>query len=191
MQKRNLLIILFIISIILSALIITYKKKFSKHENNIPKKVEMEEPIYNSNIIDNINYVSKDAKGNEYTIKALKGEVDFSNPNIIYLENVRAVIKLSNSNNIIITSDYGKYNSSNYDTIFSINVKINYLENEITSEYLDFSLNRNSMIISRDVVYISPKNVLKSDVIEINIETKDTKIFMYEENKKVKIISNN
>ena len=39
------------------------------------------------------------------------------------------------------------------------------------------------MIISKDVVYNNLKNTLKADVIEINIKTKDTKIFMYEKEK--------
>ena len=32
------------------------------------------------------------------------------------------------------------------------------------------------MIISRDVIYSNLENILKADVIEINIKTKDTKI---------------
>ena len=60
-----------------------------------------------------------------------------------------------NSNNIYITSDYGKYNSNNFDTIFSKNVIITYLDNKITGDYLDFSINRNSMTVSRDVIYIT------------------------------------
>ena len=47
------------------------------------------------------------------------------------------------------------------------------------------------MIISKDVVYTNPENILKSDAISINIETKDTKIYMYEGNKKVNIKSLN
>ena len=43
-----------------------------------------------------------------------------------------AFIKLTNLNDVIITSDYGKYNSNNFDTIFSKNVIINYLDNKIT-----------------------------------------------------------
>ena len=35
------------------------------------------------------------------------------------------------------------------------------------------------------------ENILKADVIEINIKTKDTKIFMLENNKKVNIKSKN
>ena len=89
----------------------------------------------------------------------------------------------------MITSEYGKYNSENFDTIFSKNVKIRYLDNKISGEYLDFSIKRNSMIISRNVVYNNLENILKADVIEINITNKDTKIFMFKNNQKVNIRS--
>ena len=150
-----------------------------------------EEVIYKSNIIKDVNYTTKDADGNEYVIKALQGEIDFENPSIFYLTKVNAIIYLNNAEVVIINSDFGKYNSDNFDTIFTKNVIINYLDNKINGEYLDFSLERNSMIISRDVVYNNLKNTLKADVIEINIKTKDTKIFMYEKEKKVKIKSKN
>ena len=42
------------------------------------------------------------------------------------------------------------------------------------------------MIISRDVVLENNKSFLQADVIEVNMETRDIKIFMYEENKRVK-----
>ena len=101
------------------------------------------------------------------------------------------MIKLNDNNIITITSDYGKYNTKNYDTIFSKNVKIDYLENTIIGGYLDFSMQRNSMIISKNVVYTNLENILKADVVEINIKTKDTKIFMYGNEKKVNIKSIN
>ncbi len=50
-------------------------------------------------------------------------------------------------------------------------------------------MQRNSMIISRNVIYTNLENILKADVIEINITTKDTKIFMFQDNKKVNIKS--
>ena len=152
------------------------------------KSVE-DEVIYKSNIIKDVNYTSKDADNNEYIITAKQGEIDYDKSNIIYLTKVKALIKLNNSENITINSDFGKYNTNNFDTIFSKNVIINYLDNKITGEYLDFSLKRNSMIISRNIIYTNLENVLKADVVEINIKTKDTKIFMYEDNEKVNIKS--
>ena len=170
---------------------------YYKKDNNINLETVSNETkenvdiVYKSNVIENVNYNTKDSDGNEYSINALKGEIDFSNPNIIYLTDVKAFIKLKNSDNITITSNYGKYNSNNFDTIFSKNVIIIYLDNKINGEYLDFSLERNSMIISKNVVYTNVDNILKSDVIEIDIKSKDIKIFMHEKKKKVNIKSKN
>ena len=169
----------------------TFSEYFKKDEN-IPKdSIQTEDLVYNSNIIEDVNYTTIDADGNEYIINALKGEIDFSNTKILFLTDVEAIIKLKNEEYITINSDFGKYNSDNFDTIFSKNVIINYLDNNINSEYLDFSLIRNSMIISRNVIYNNNENILNADVIELDLKTKDTKIFMYEKKNKVKIKSKN
>ena len=192
MKNKNYVKIFFSILIIFLFLFLIYGKNFKKNEDkiNLENSQKTEEEFQtNSNIIKDVKYESKDAKGNEYIIQALEGEIDYSNPNIIYLKKVKALIKLKDSGTIKITSKFGKYNLSNYDTIFSKSVIINYLDNKVTGEYLDFSLNRNSMIISKKVVYTNLKNILKADVAEINIETKDTKIFMYENGKSVNIKS--
>ena len=47
------------------------------------------------------------------------------------------------------------------------------------------------MIISKNVILENNKSSLQADVIEVNIDTRDMKIFMYEENKKVNIKSFN
>tara|TARA_B110000003_G_scaffold265442_1_gene291296 strand:+ start:2024 stop:2593 length:570 start_codon:yes stop_codon:yes gene_type:complete len=187
-SKKFKIFLIFIILIILATI---YLKNFIKKNSIKVESDNLEKSLYNSNVIENVNYSSKDAKGNEYIINALQGEIDYSSTNIIYLTNVKALIKLNNSNKIMITSNYGRYNSDNFDTIFSKNVIIKYLDNKVTGEYLDFSINRNSMIISRNVVYTNLNNILKADVIEIDIETKDTKIFMHENKKKVNIKSLN
>ena len=139
------------------------------------------------NIINEVSYQSYDASGNEYLINALKGEIDLSNSDIIFLTDVNAKINLKNSNSITIRSEFGKYNIKNFDTIFLKKVNVFYLESKITGEYLDFSIDRSSMVISRNVVYTNNKNILKTDVVEIDIKTKDTKIFMYDEKEKVNI----
>ena len=179
-------IILIIIAIYLGYLNFV-KKSDSKKNNNL----SLEQNSFTSSTIRDVNYISKDSKGNEYIINALTGEIDIDNSNIIYLTNVKAEINLKDSNKVVITSDFGKYNTTNFDTIFSKNVIIKYLDNKITGEYLDFSLERNLMVISKNIVYTNPDNILLADVLEMNIKTKDTKIFMYEDKKKVKIKSKN
>ena len=163
---------------------------FYNNKENV-SQIEIEERSYTSNIIENVKYSSRDINGNEYVINAEKGEVDINNDNIIFLKKVSAIIKLKNSKNILISSNFGKYNITNFDTIFSEDVIINYLQNEIKGEYLDFSIERNSMIISRNVTFKYDVNILKTDVIEINLETKDIKFFMYDKNNKVKLTSKN
>ena len=181
----------FLIFFLIIYYLIFFKSEKINFEDKVFKKEIEEELVYNSNIINDVSYKSKDSDGNEYIINASKGEIDYSNPNIIYLTNVEAKIKLKNSEMIIITSDYGKYNSDNFDTIFTKDVKINYLINRISGEYLDFSLKRNSMIVSKNVVYTNLENILKADVIEVNIKTKDTKIYMHEKKNNVNIKSKN
>jgi hypothetical protein len=187
MVKKTILrvfLIFFFIILLFSIYIKFYYKKDIKEFSDFTTN---NEETYNSNILENVEYVSKDAKGNEYIIRAIKGEIDIKNSNVIFLTKVNAFIKLNNSNIIDITSEYGKYNTLNYDTIFSKKVIIDYLDNKITGDYLDFSINRNNMIISKNVVYTNLENILKADVIEVNIETKDTKVFMYDGSKKINI----
>ena len=192
MKKKIFLRIVLILSLIIitwfvySKYFIEDKSKLSKNDNSTTEIVE--EAVYNSNIIKDINYTSRDLKGNEYTLLAKEGEIDLDNSDTIYLTDVRAYIKLvENSELVVITSDYGKYNTVNYDTIFSKNVKIDYVDNTITGDYLDFSMMKNLLIVSRNVIYKNLENIMIADVIEFDTKTKDTKIFMYNSNKKVKI----
>ena len=180
-----------LISILCLAIIFGLYHLFNKKEEQVDKINFDENTIYNSNIIKEVIYSSRDSKGNEYIIKAAEGEIDYKNSDVIYLTKVTGLIRLKNSENVNISADYGKYNINNYDTIFSKNVIVDYLDNKISSEYLDLSLARNSMIISKNVIYTNLKNILKGDVIEIKVKTKDTLIYMYEENKKINIKSKN
>ena len=184
--KKILLILFFLFFIIF-----IYSNFFKKNKITVEEINPDELSNYNSNTMIDVNYVSKDSSGNEYILNASKGQIDLSDDKTVFLTNVKALIKLTNSNVINITSDFGKYNIDNYDTIFSKNVIITYIDNKIEGDYLDFSTSRNNMIISKNVVYTNIDNTLKADVIEIDINTKDTKIFMYEKNNKVNIKSKN
>ena len=191
MSGKKIVKISLIISFLLIVILFIYLKFLKKTEITLQEPETQEEINYTSNIIKDVNYTTKDIEGNEYSITALEGEIDYNNSNILFLTKVDAFIKLKNDEIITIQSDYGKYNSDNFDTIFSKNVIIEYLNNKINGGYLDFSLERNSMIISKDVIYTNLNNTLEADVIELNIKTKDTNIFMREKEKKVIIKSKN
>ena len=153
---------------------LNYEKNFVEMEkkNLIDKEnIELvEEKIESSNIIEDVSYSAKDAKGNEYFLKASEGTIDQSESNFIFLKSVSAIINLKNYKLIEISSDFGKYDINNYDTIFSKNVMITYLDNIITGDYLDFSWDKNLMLISRDVILKNNENLLLADVIEMDIK---------------------
>ena len=181
---------IFFITLII-ALLLFIILKFSSNEQRVKnnKVNDVMEKTNNSNVIKDVSYKSKSADGSEYNLEALEGVIDQYNTDFIYLTSINAIIKLKGDKNIVIKSKFGKYNIKNFDTIFSKNVIIKYLDNEIKGDYLEFSLDKSLMIISRNVVFKNDTSSLKADVIEVDIKTKDIKISMYEENKKINIKS--
>ena len=192
MKSLTLKRLIIFFSVIIIIILIVFKF-YKKEEVKLIENIEpIEESFSNSNIIKDIKYTSRDLKGNEYTILAEEGEIDLNDSDVIFLKNVTAYIKLIKNNELItIISNFGKYNTVNYDTIFSKDVKINYLDNRITGNYLDFSMMKNLLIISKNVVYTNPENILKADVMELDTITKDTKIFMHNYKEKIVVKSRN
>ena len=192
MKSLTLKRLIIFFSVIIIIILIVFKF-YKKEEVKLIENIEpIEESFSNSNIIKDIKYTSLDLKGNEYTILAEEGEIDLNDSDVIFLKNVTAYIKLIKNNELItIVSNFGKYNTVNYDTIFSKDVKINYLDNRITGNYLDFSMMKNLLIISKNVVYTNPENILKADVMELDTITKDTKIFMHNNKEKIEVKSIN
>ena len=191
MKRSYFLRVSFIVTVLILLLIIIFNLNQNNKELIVEKKEIVQEEIENTNIIKDVEYKSKDSSGKEYTLKSSEGIIDQNNTNIIYLTSIKASIELKDYNHIHISSKFGKYNIDNFDTIFSKNVIIEYLDNVIIGEYLEFSLSKNLMTISRNVVFKNDKSSLTADVIEVDIKTKDIKISMYEENKKINIESTN
>ena len=189
MKRSFFLRVSFIVTVSILLLIIIFNLNQNNKELIEEKKEIVQEEIENSNIIKDVEYKSKDSSGNVYILKASEGIIDQNNTNIIYLTSIKAIIELKDYNSIDISSNFGKYNIDNFDTIFSKNVIIKYLDNIIMGEYLEFSLDKNLMTISKNVIFKNNKSSLKADVIEVDIKTKDIKISMYEENKKINIKS--
>ena len=199
-MKKKIVLGTSLIIFFFTLLFLYFKSNFNKDIIVKKEKVDLiekkniqlnEEIIESSNIIEDVSYSAKDNKGNEYFLKASEGTIDQNENNFIFLKSVKGIINLKNYKLIEISSDFGKYNINNYDTIFSKNVIITYLDNKIIGDYLDFSFEKNLMIVSKNVILNNEKNTLQADVVELNIKTKDIKIFMHEENKKINVISLN
>ena len=188
-KKTGLQVILVLVIIIISFWF--YLEYFTKDFENVKKTPVIEKIDENQNntstYIDDINYVSTDAKGNKYQITAKQAEIRVENSDIMFLTEVIAFIFIKDKDTIKITSNFGKYNTKNYDTIFSENVIVIYPGHKITGEYLDFSFLTDLGVFTTNVIYTGEKTNLFADKIEMNLTTKDTKIFMNDTGKKVLI----
>ena len=190
-MTKRIYIQLFLISILVIISFFLFFKYFNKtnQENNLQSNIKQN--INNAeSLIEDLKYFSTDKDGNEYKIEAKKGNIDKNNPDIIFLENVNAIILLENSDFISIESKFAKYNSKNFDTLFNNSVTVNYGDHLLESEYLDLSFEKNLVSIYKNVRYLNGISSLIADRAGIDILNKKTKIFMEKSYKKVQINNN-
>ena len=188
-KKIYIQLYLILILIIISLLIFFKYFKQSKLKNDL--NIDVDRAINTSNsLIEDLKYLSTDKEGNKYKIEAKKGNIDQVNPDLIFLESVKAIISLQSSEFILIESKFAKYNTKNFDTLFNDTVSVDYGEHVLRSEFLDLSFENNLVSIYENVRYQSGISFLKADKAEIDIINKKTKIFMEDPNKKVQISNN-
>ena len=167
---------------------IIYYIYFSEKEiSNVKKIVVNNSEIEEGNTIEDLKYYSTDDQGNKYEIIANKGNLDKQNPDIIFMEDVSAVINLKDDDDIYIMSRNAKYNSKNHNTLFSEDVAIKYKVHSLKSMYLDLSFEKNLVSIYENVNYFNDNSLLIADKAEIDLIKKKTKIFMIDPKKKVLI----
>ena len=196
MNKKVLIQIslLIIIWLILLKIFSLYQGK--KNKNQIRTKSDEKVLSENfkseeSNIIENIKYVAKDDRNNIYKIESQFGKINPEKSDIILMDKVTAIIYLKNREEIIISSDQAIYNSKNYETNFYTNVMLKYTEHNITSENIYLSFQNNLVSISNNIIYKNLNNEMRADEIEMNLITKEIKIFMHDSEKKIQILSKN
>jgi len=160
------------------------EEKIIKENNAYEKNILIES---DTNLIKNVSYKAKDARGNEYLINAKEGKTNQIDKGIIFLKNVDAKIILNDGFHINIYSEYAEYNILNYNTIFKQNVMLDYIDNKISGNYLELSLEKNLILMKENLIFKNPDSMLKADVIEIDTISKDSKIFMYSDKKKINI----
>ena len=118
MNKKTLIQLLLLLTVLVILIAIFFKYFYGDKEaikiENLEEKVSSVSEK-NSNIIKDIEYLSKDNSGNTYLINAKTGEIDNKNPNIILLRDVKARISVVDSEDVYITSNFANYNSKNYN----------------------------------------------------------------------------
>ena len=141
--------------------------------------------------MENIEYFSNDEIGKKYTIKAEYGQILNENKNLILMTNVSAVINFNYNEKITITSKKAIYDTLNYDTKFEENITIKYGDHSISSENVDMLFKDQSIKIYNQIEYTNLNSILLADIAEIDLLTKNLKIYMNENKKKINITYNN
>ena len=204
MGKKNFIQIFLLILLILITFFIF--NTFYKTEKPLKssKKIEFGDSLnsksnQNKNIIQDIKYTSNNSNGDIFEILADYGEPSIELNNLMYLTKVEANIILKNKSNIKLTSDYANFNTKIFETTFIKNVKVFrndetifgdelYLVFDQTNEVLKNNSNadQNLIRISNNVIIKKPGNILKADVLEIDLISKNIKVFMNNKKNKVK-----
>ena len=186
------LLLVIVLSIILSIFFIYFNK-----ENNINEKVIESSKVLKSEIDDktgtlikDLNYSFSDASGNSYELFSELGEVDIKNSNNMFMTNVEALIYLKNSPPIKIVSKYANYNKMDHETNFFEDVVLTHLIHKATSDNLDISFSNNTATMYNNIIYNKPETQITADRLEIDLITKNTKIFMDNKSEKIKIVDN-
>lgn len=200
MNKKTIiqLILLFIIIIILCLTFFTYfndpeieigelnEKQLREDELNFKEEKEA------SNNIENLKYIATDKSGNQYLINAEEGTLNDDDTKLITMKKVWAEVTFANNaEKIKIFSDSAIYNTLNFDTKFSNNIEIIYGQHKIDCEFADLMFSNNFAILYDNIIYQNVDTELYADKMEIDLITKDSNVYMYDTNAKVKIIHKN
>ena len=184
-----LLVVLF--GIILSVFFLYFNKEKNPKETSLKTSKILNSEINNETgtLIKDINYTFSDTSGNYYELFAELGKVDIQNSDKMFMTNVKALIHLKNSSPIKIVSKHANYNKIDHETNFFENVELTHLVHKATSENLDISFKSNKASMYKNIVYNKPGTQLTADRLEIDLITKNTKIFMDKKSEKIKIIN--
>ena len=178
--------------IVFSTFFLYFNKKEKLKASSLPIIKEKESLINDETgtLIKDINYSYYDTSGNYYELLSEVGKIDINNSDKIFMTNVVATIYLVDSSPVKITSKYGNYDKINHETSFFENVKVTHLIHKATSENLDISFNDNLASMYNNIIYNKPGTNLKADRLEIDLITKNSKIFMDNKTEKIQIIDN-
>lgn len=175
-----------IVLIISLIFLVTYFLFFNKNEDLVKiNEAEIDNKVDNK-ILD-LKYNAIDEDGNSYVIESAAGKVSEKEKNLLILEKVTGVIKIKNSEDIIILSDFANYNKTTLDTYFYDNVRLKYDGHSIDSDELFMNYIDKNINIKNNVRYKGLNNKLYADIVEIDLVTKFSKIYMLDNQKKVKV----
>ena len=170
---------------------ISEEKKETKINDEKNKNIEITEEKKNSNIIQNLRYVSEDLLGNTYILSATSAEIIKDDQDNVNLFNVEGEIIQDNGEKIEIISEIAKYNRQNNNTLFKDNVLVLYGNQIIKANIVKIDFTKNSIEILENVHYTNENLEMFADIVEIDLLKNKLKISMKDQSNKVQILGEN
>ena len=190
-MKRIIQIIIFLF--IISIIIIFYKVYFVKDIKLQPQFIENQIKLSGqseNNLIKNLKYEINLDENKKYIIRSELSEIAYEQDNeIVTMEKVFAVFIDETNIPLTVTSDKAIYDSSTYNTNFSENVQIEYLDSLIYSDRMDLDINKNIISIYDKVQYEGLYGIVNADNVRIDLITKKIEIYMNKNKDKVEVIT--
>ena len=193
-MKRVIQLILFLILIFSS--IIVYLTYFSENKDKQIKTViiknDQSSDQTKNNVIKNLKYEVRFDQDSQYIITADLSEITYdNNVELVSMQKVIAIYIDKNNIPTVITSDKAIYNNSNYNTNFSENIEIEYMDNTILADNMDLDFSNDIIKIYENITYKGTRGTIKTDNIKIDLITRKIDIYMNNKKDNVKVITNN
>ena len=186
-MRKEIAIQIFLTILVLIILVFVYQKYF-KREFDENVVVNKDKNTNEENNLVNIVYESIDKEGRKYIITAETGNFKDEEPDLIYMTTVEAKIFLLDGSVIYIDSLNADYNTTNYDTKFYNEIKLNFLEHNIFCNNLNIFFKDNLIEAFNNLNYKNLDIIMFADKIEIDLLTNNSKIYNF--NEKSVIIKN-
>ena len=203
MSKKTLMQI-FLVIFLFFLILFTFIFFYEPHEINKPFKTLKNSEVNNivssseeQSMIENLEYTSSNNNGDVFELYADYGEPSVEDPDLMFLKNVRAKIIFVDKNNINLISDFANFNTKTFETFFINNVQITRMDEIVTGNELylvlenkidlqkDKKKEQNLLRMSHNIFFQKPGYNLKADILEIDLITKNLKIFMNDKIEKV------
>ena len=188
-MKRIIQLILFLFIILIAYIFYTTYLDEDKKPKLTSLESEKDLPISNkNNLVKNLKYDVKFEEDKKYTISSNLSEITYENNiEIVKMQKVTAIFLDETNIPLTVLADKATFNNSNYNTTFSENVIIRYIDNIIISDKMDLNFEDSSILIYENVKYEGLQGSVKADNVKINLITKKIEIYMVNNKEKVEV----
>ena len=142
-----------------------------------------------TNTFENVEYKGTYDIDKTFKVTAEKAHVLTDNPDVVFLTEMKVVLKMLDETTWVIVSDKGSYNKITYDCFFEDNVKATDGKTTIFSDNVDLVTSKDFISVYNNVYLLNKESHVKADKIDYDLTKKLYKISMFQDKqyKKVRI----